>query len=52
MGGKDMYKCWKCGRVVPYEKLFKNPDGSLMCTCGSRIFMKARPQRVKRVKAR
>ena len=42
-----MYKCYKCGRVV--EKL---PEGSsMMCSCGSRIFMKVRSQRVKRVKA-
>ena len=42
-----MYKCYKCGRVV--EKLLEG--SSMMCSCGSRIFMKVRPQRVKRVKA-
>jgi DNA-directed RNA polymerase subunit RPC12/RpoP len=43
-----MYKCYKCGKVVPRGRL----DGSsLMCSCGSRILMKVRPQQIKRVKA-
>ena len=47
--GKPMYRCYKCGKVVPGEKPL---DGSsLMCSCGSRVFMKVRPQRVKRVRA-
>jgi len=43
-----MYKCYRCGKVVPREKL---EGSSLMCSCGSRIFMKVRPQRVRRVRA-
>ena len=47
--GRYMYKCYKCGKVVPREKLLEG--SSMMCSCGSRIFMKVRPQRVKRVSA-
>jgi DNA-directed RNA polymerase subunit RPC12/RpoP len=43
-----MYRCYKCGKAVPREKL---EDSSLMCSCGSRVFMKVRPQRVRRVRA-
>lgn len=42
-----MYRCYRCGRAME-----KPPEGSgMMCSCGSRIFMKVRPQRVRRVKA-
>jgi len=45
-----MYKCMKCGKA--YEGLPTNPDGRIsICSCGSRMFLKVRPQRVKRVRA-
>lgn len=49
-----MYKCMKCGRPLPPEKekvLLGSDWREVKCACGSRIFMKARPQRVKRVRA-
>lgn len=49
-----MYKCIMCGRVMPpeKEKAWLSPDWrDIKCGCGSRMFMKARPQRVKRVRA-
>lgn len=46
-----MYKCVMCGRM--YENLPEGTSGRLAaCKCGSRVFMKARPQHIKRVKAR
>ena len=42
-----MYKCFKCGKIVPGEKLMEG--SSPMCSCGSRIFVKVRPQLVRRV---
>jgi len=48
LGGR-VYKCMMCGRM--YEKLPEGTSGRLAaCTCGSRVFIKARPQRVKRVR--
>jgi DNA-directed RNA polymerase subunit RPC12/RpoP len=50
-----MYKCLKCGRPLQPEKerAYLSSDWrEIKCTCGSRVFMKARPERVKRVKAR
>ena len=45
-----MYKRYKCGRV--YETLPQGSGGQLAaCSCGSRVFVKARPPRVKRVRA-
>jgi len=44
-----MYKCYRCGKIVPRERLLEG--SSLMCSCGSRVFMKVRPQGVKRVRA-
>jgi DNA-directed RNA polymerase subunit RPC12/RpoP len=49
-----MYRCMMCGRTLPpeKEKIFLGPDWrEVKCVCGSRIFVKTRPQRVKRVKA-
>jgi DNA-directed RNA polymerase subunit RPC12/RpoP len=43
-----MYKCYKCGRIVPSERLLEG--SSPMCSCGSRIFVKTRPEQVKRVR--
>ncbi len=53
--GEAMYKCLKCGRFLPpdKEREFLGPNwGEVKCTCGSRIFMKVRPEHIKRVKAR
>jgi len=44
-----VYKCYRCGKIVPSEKALES--SSPMCSCGSRVFMKVRPQGVKRVKA-
>ena len=45
-----MYKCYRCGKA--YEELPEGSGGRLAaCACGSRIFMKARPELVKRVRA-
>jgi DNA-directed RNA polymerase subunit RPC12/RpoP len=45
-----MYKCYKCGR--DYEELPKGSGDRLAaCACGSRVFMKMRPQMVKKVRA-
>ena len=49
-----MYKCARCGRIMPpeKEKVWLGPDWrDVKCGCGSRMFMKARPQHVRRVKA-
>ena len=49
-----MYKCARCGRVMPpeKEKVWLSPDWrDVKCSCGSRTFVKARPQRIKRVRA-
>jgi len=48
--GDAMYKCYKCGR--DYEELPRGSGDRLAArACGSRVFMKARPQRVKRARA-
>jgi DNA-directed RNA polymerase subunit RPC12/RpoP len=44
-----VYKCYKCGKIVLRERPLEG--SSLMCSCGSRILMKVRPQQIKRVKA-
>lgn len=42
-----MYRCIMCGRM--YEKLPKSSNSRLAaCTCGSKVFAKARPQHIKR----
>jgi DNA-directed RNA polymerase subunit RPC12/RpoP len=47
-----VYKCYKCGKILRYEEIVERSGGRLMpCSCGSRIFMKVRPQRVRRVRA-
>lgn len=49
-----MYKCWKCGRIMPSDKereFLGLNWREVKCTCGSKIFMKVRLQRIKRVKA-
>jgi len=49
-----MYKCARCGRVMPpeKEKVGLGPDWrDVKCGCGSRMFLKVRPQQVRRVKA-
>ncbi|KJE48856.1 MULTISPECIES: DNA-directed RNA polymerase subunit P [Acidiplasma] len=43
-----MYKCVRCGR--PLEKSFGTAD--IECECGSRVFIKDRPNTEKIVKAR
>ena len=47
-----MYKCYRCGKILRYEDMVEPSGGRLVpCSCGSRIFMKVRPQRVRRVRA-
>lgn len=51
MSGEGItYKCFKCGTLIPYERLKMSPD--FKCPkCGSKILMKIRHPVVKRVKA-
>ncbi|MQY67783.1 MAG: DNA-directed RNA polymerase subunit P [Hadesarchaea archaeon] len=49
-----MYKCMMCGRSLPPERekvLLGSDWRDVKCGCGSRMFMKVRPQRVRRMKA-
>lgn len=47
-----MYKCYKCGKILQYREIVDGSNGRLVpCSCGSRAFMKVRPQRVRRVRA-
>ena len=48
--GGIIYKCFRCGRLVSYEKIKMSPD--LKCpNCGFKILVKVRPKIVKKVKA-
>ncbi|KYH37004.1 MAG: DNA-directed RNA polymerase subunit P [Candidatus Bathyarchaeota archaeon B24] len=48
--GGMIYKCFRCGALVPYERLRISPD--LKCPkCGFKILMKVRSPVVKKVKA-
>jgi DNA-directed RNA polymerase subunit RPC12/RpoP len=47
-----MYRCYRCGKILEFGEIVERSGGRLIpCSCGSRIFMKVRPQRVKRVRA-
>jgi DNA-directed RNA polymerase subunit RPC12/RpoP len=47
--GMQVYKCYRCRKIVPIEKALES--SSPMCSCGFRVFMKVRPEQVKRVRA-
>ncbi|MBS7611177.1 DNA-directed RNA polymerase subunit P [Candidatus Bathyarchaeota archaeon] len=48
--GEILYKCFKCGALIPYGRLKVSPD--LKCPeCGCKILTKIRPSVVKKIKA-
>lgn len=44
-----MYSCIRCGTATSNDELIRLPE--IKCICGFRVFVKMRPNIIKRIKA-